>query len=185
MPSPSTERIVLIKKRHFCYFIPLETSGTESRSGVSGEVVLYQGDAARRSHRHLFSLDEACYRSAGDDMVGSVLSVDLEDVFRLHISAGWEAIVCTALWSSAPPPIHEVISLLKKAGAADEELEPFITADVRDLFPWLYYGNRFDVLRKICNLAKAKTESKLGKRKLLVYCHLVAEEAEKIVASNL
>ncbi len=152
---------------------------------MSGEIVLHQGDAAKRSHRHLFALDEACYRSAGDDMVGSVLSVDLEDVSKLHISAGWEAIVCTALWSTAAPPIRDVIALMKKAGAADEELAPFITADVRDLFPWLYYGNRFDVLRKICNLAKAKAESKLGKKKLLVYCHLVSDEEEKIIASNL
>ena len=147
--------------------------------------MLYRGDAAKKSHRHLFSLDEACYRSAGEDMVGSVLSVDLKDVARLHISVCWEMMVRMALWTSGPPLIHDVLALLRKAGVADEELSPFIAADVRDLFPWLYYGKRFDVLRKICNLAKAKTESKLGNKKLLVYCHLVSDEAEKIVASNL
>lgn len=147
--------------------------------------MLYQGDAAKRSHRHLFCLDEACYRSAGEDMVGSVLSVDLKDVSRLHISVCWETMVRMALWTSGPPSIHDVLALLRKAGVADEELPPFIAADVRDLFPWLYYGKRFDVLRKICNLAKAKTESKLGKKKLLVYCHLVSDEAGTIIASNL
>ena len=147
--------------------------------------MLYQGDAAKRSHRHLFRLDEACYRNAGEDMVGSVLSVDLKDVSRLHISVCWETMVRMALWTSGPPPIHDVLALLKKAGVADEELSPFIAADVRDLFPWLYYGKRFDVLRKICNLAKAKTESKLGKKKLLVYCHLVSDEVGTIIASNL
>jgi hypothetical protein len=152
---------------------------------VSGEIVLHQGDVAKRSHRQLFALDEACYRSVGSDMVRSVLSVDLEDVSRLHISAGWEAMVCTALWSSPAPPIRDVIALLKKAGAGDEELAPFAAADLHDIFPWLYYGKRFDVLRKICNIAKAKTEAKLGKKKLLVYCHLVSDEEEKIIASNL
>jgi hypothetical protein len=163
----------------------LKTSGTETRSGVSGEIVLYQGEAAKRSHRQLFSLNDACYRSAGDDMVRKILSVDLKGVSRLHISARWETIVGIALWTPGSPPAHEVLALLRKAGVTDEELLPFVAADVRDLFPWLYYGNRFDVLRKVCNIAKARTEAKLGRKNLLVYCHLVSSEEEKIIASNL
>lgn len=160
-------------------------SGTEISAGACGEIVLYRGEAAKRYHRHLFSLDDACYRSAGDDMVRTILSVDLNGISRLHIAAGWETVVGIALWTSGRLPVHEVLSLLRKAGVTDEELQPFRQADVRDLFPWLYYGNRFDVLRKVCNIAKSKIEAKLGRKGILVYCHLVADEAEKIVASNL
>ena len=163
----------------------MKTSGTETRSGVSDEIVLYQGEAAKKSHRNLFTLDAACYRNAGNDMVRTILSVDLKVVCRLHIAAGWETTVGIALWTSGTPPVHDVLALLRKAGVTDEELLPFVEADVRDFFPWLYYGNRSDVLRKICNIAKAKVEEKLAKKKLFVYCHLVSDEEEKIIASNL
>jgi hypothetical protein len=163
----------------------LKTSGTETRSGVSSEIVLYQGEVAKVSHRQLFSLHDACYRSAGDDMIRTILATDLKGVSRLHISACWETVAGIAVWTPGRLPIHDVLGLLRRAGINEEELLPFVAADARDLFPWLYYGNRFDVLRKVCNIAKAKIEEKLGKKNLLVYCHLVSDETEKIIASNL
>lgn len=148
-------------------------------------MVLYQGEAAKRSHQSLFSLDEACYCPAEEGMVASILSADLDNVSRLHISAGWEAILEVALWTSDSPPVHEVLSLLKKAGIGDNEIAPFKKSEVADLFPWLYYGKRFDVLRRVCNFAKTRIDSKLERKKLLVYCHLSMEDAGRIVASNL
>jgi len=67
----------------------------------------------------------------------------------------------------------------------EEELRPFSHSDINDIFPWLYYSNRFDILRKICNAAKSRIESKIDSRKVLVYCHLVSEGTNKIVASSL
>ncbi len=163
----------------------METFSADARVDASREIVLHQGEAAKKSHRQLFSLGEECYRSVCGNMSESILSVDLENVSRLHISAGWEAMLEVALWTTGRPTVHEVSGLLKKSGVTDQELAPFARSEVRDIFPWLYYARRFDVLRKVCNTAKTKTEMKLGKKNVLVYCHLVSDEIERIVASNL
>jgi len=90
-----------------------------------------------------------------------------------------------ALWTSARPPVFDVISLLKKAGVGEAELLPFKTADINDLFPWLYYGRKFDVVRKVCSVAKAKTEAKITGKYVPVICHLLSDDTERIVASSL
>ncbi len=118
-------------------------------------------------------------------MVASILSVDLANISKLHISAGWEAMLEAALWTLGRPSVHDVLALLKKAGIGDDEIAPFRKSEVADLFPWLYYGKRFDVLRRVCNTAKARIDSKLERKKLLVYCHLSEDHTGRIVASNL
>ncbi len=163
----------------------METFSPETRSDTLKEVVLYQGEAAKKSHQQLFSLHNSCYLPAGESIVQSILSLDLQDVSKLHISAGWEAIIEVALWTLGRPMMSDVIFLLKRAGVSDDETAPFKSAEVGDIFPWLYYGNRFDVLRRICNTAKTRIDSKLERKKLLVYCHLSMEGSERIVASNL
>jgi hypothetical protein len=90
-----------------------------------------------------------------------------------------------ALWTTSRPLIFDVVSLLKKSGADDAELVPFKTCDINDLFPWLYYGKKFDILRKICNAAKTKTEARIGSKHLHVVCHMVADDSLRIVASSL
>jgi hypothetical protein len=157
----------------------------ETFSGTVKEVVLYQGEAAKRSHQNLFSLDDACYCPAGESMVAAILSADLENACKLHISAGWEAMLEVALWTRGRPQVHDVLGLLKKAGVGDGEIAPFKKSEVADLFPWLYYGKRLDVLRRVCNTAKTRIDSKLERKKLLVYCHLSMDDAGRIVASNL
>lgn len=130
-------------------------------------------------------MNEACYRMADGDLLGVVSASVTEDLTKLHIAAGWEAILRVALWTSRRPLLIDVLGLLKKVGITESELLPFRNADINDIFPWLYYGKRFEALRKIANRAKAKAESALEKKKLLVYCHLVAEDTEQIVASSL
>ncbi len=149
------------------------------------EIVLSQNEAAEKIHKDLFSFDDTCYFIFGDRIIDSVLSAVREDLIKLHLSAGWENILKVALWTSEKPAAHDVISLIKKSGAADEELSPFKRTDINDIFPWLYYGKRFDILRRICNAAKAKAESKIEKKRLLVYCHLISDETGRIVASSL
>lgn len=104
---------------------------------------------------------------------------------KLHISAEWENILKIAVWTCDSPLIHDVISLVKKCGVKEEELMPFKHSDINDILPWLYYSNRTDILRKICGAAKTRIESRIDSRKVLVYCHLVSKETEKIIASSL
>jgi len=130
-------------------------------------------------------MDDSCYHLADGDFLGSVRAVITDDLSKLHIAAGWEPMLKVALWTSRRPPLHDVLMLLKKSGVSEAELSPFGNADINDLFPWLYYGKRLEVLRKIVNRAKAKAEAALGKKKLIVYCHLLAEDVGLIVASSL
>ncbi len=163
----------------------LETFSTETRSDTLREIVLYEGEAAKTSHQNLFRLEDSCYCPTGESIVASILSVNLENVSKLHISTGWEAMLEVALWTTDRPPVHDVISLLKRAGIGDDEIVPFKKSEVSDIFPWLYYGKSFDVLRRICNTAKTRIDSKLERKKLLVYCHLSMDEAGRIIASSL
>jgi len=163
----------------------LETSADKDKNDVFREIVIFQDELSRKCHKVLFSLDDDCYKRCCKNIVDAVLEVAQTGLSKLHIIAGWENILKLAVWTCDKPLIHEVISLIKKTGVKEEELKPFKNSDVNDLFPWLYYGNRFDILRKICSTAKTKIESKIDSRKVLVYCHLISDETEKIVASSL
>lgn len=149
------------------------------------ELILYQDEQAKKSHKELFSLSDNCYLTAGENIIEALLTLSTRNISRLHISAGWETILKIAVWTPERPSGGEVLGLMKKSGLSDNELLPFLNSDIEDLFPRLYYGNRFDVLRRVCNAAKAKAEAKIGSKRLLVYCHLVSHEARKIVASSL
>lgn len=150
-----------------------------------GEIVIVQNELAVRAHQALFSFHDECYYSFSETVIDSVLAAADHNIHKLHLTAGWENMLRLAEWTSKKPLLHDVAYLLKKSGIAEEELGPFRESDINDLFPWLYYGKRFDVLRRICNAAKARAESKIEKNKVLVYCHLVSEETGKIVASSL
>jgi hypothetical protein len=161
----------------------LEKSDFKVHAGLS-EVVLYQEETAKECHKNLFALDDSCYFSAGSQIIASVISICQKSLRKLHIAAGWEAILRVALWTENPT-VHDVFFLIKKCGVPDEEMGLFRRSEIHDIFPWLYYGRRVDVLRKICNAAKAKAESKIDMKNLRVYCHLVSGETKKIVASSL
>jgi len=163
----------------------LETSADKDKNDVFREIVIFQDEISRKAHKVLFSLDDACYKRCCKNIVDTVLEAAQSGLSKLHIIAGWENILKLAVWTCDRPLIHEVISLIKKTGVKEEELKPFKNSDINDLFPWLYYSNRFDILRKICSAAKTKIESKIDSRKVLVYCHLISYETEKIVASSL
>lgn len=164
----------------------MEQSGCRQASDSSSELVICDGEAAARAHQQLFTMPASCYRLAGaDGILQAVSSAVTEDLTRLHIAAGWEAMLQVAFWTSRRPLLIDLLGLLKKTGVSEAELQPFRTADIQDLFPWLYYGKRFETLRKVANRAKAKAESELEKKKLMVYCHLVAEDTGQIIASSL
>lgn len=159
-------------------------SGTERKEEFR-EIVLFDDTRARASHKTLFSLDDACYIQSTVNILESILGAAHAGLSRLHISAGWENMLKIAIWTSRRPMIHEALAILKKAGLKEEDLMPFLNAQTDDLFPWLYYGKRFDILRKICLFAKTKIEANIDTRNVLVYCHLVSAESETIIAGNL
>ncbi len=163
----------------------MKTSANKDSNDLFREIVIFQDEVSRESHKALFSLDDSCYKQSCENIVDTVFEVGKSGLSKLHISAGWENILKIALWTGAKPHIYEVTSLVKKTGVRDEDLRPFNNSDVNDIFPWLYYSNRFDILRKICCAAKSRIESKIDNRKALIYCHLVSDEIGKIVASSL
>jgi hypothetical protein len=163
----------------------LESLSDKGQNDVFREIVIFEDESSRESHKALFFLDDVCYRRNDNDIVNTILEAAQIGLSKLHISAGWENILKIAVWRCERPLIHEVLTLIRKTGVKDEELRPFSNSDINDIFPWLYYGNRFDILRKICNAAKSRIESKIDSRKVLVYCHLVPEGTKKIVASSL
>lgn len=156
-------------------------------SGINGlrEVVLSLNELAAKAHKELYSFEDERYISSGADLLASILSAVENSADRLHIATDWENLLRIALWSSAKPPLFDVINLLKKSGAAESELQPFMKTETSDLLPWLYYGRKFDILRRICIAAKAKAEAKANRKGLHIYCHLVSDESRRIIASSL
>jgi hypothetical protein len=163
----------------------LETLSDRDKNNFFREIVIFQDEISRKSHKALFSLDDACYKQSCINIVDSVLEAAQNGLSKLHIAAEWENILKIAVWTSDSLLIHDVISLIKKCGVKEEELMPFKHSDINDIFPWLYYSNRTDILRKICGAAKTRIESRIDSRKVLVYCHLVSKDTEKIIASSL
>lgn len=161
------------------------TKTIETRKETYREVVLVQHEISRQAHQELFSFDESRYVESGNDIRESILALAAQSVDKMHIAADWEHLLMIALWTPARPVSFDVMSLLRKSGAGDAELAPFRTADINDLFPWLYYGKKFDILRRICNAAKTKVESRISGRHLQIICHLVSDETRRIVASSL
>ncbi len=149
------------------------------------ELVLAQHAGSKRVHQELFLFDDSRYIVAGNDILASILSLAEQGVDKMHIVADWEHLLMVALWIPSHPPVFDVLNLLRKHGVSDDELAPFGASDINDLFPWLYYGSKFDVLRKICNAAKAKAESRASRKHMHIVCHLVSEETSRIAASSL
>lgn len=148
-----------------------------------GEIVLASSVASREAHKELYHFTDGVYVISGNDLMGEIAGLP-GSVNRVHISSHWEDMVSLAVWKSKPAR-EDVFLLLMNAGIAAEELAPFRDSEVSDIFPWLYYGNRLDVLRKICRIAKASAEKHIGRRNTHVYCHLTSESTGSIVASSL
>jgi hypothetical protein len=150
-----------------------------------GEVVICQNRVSMQAHKELFLFEDIRYVICGENFIDSMHSLAEKGPDRIHIAVDWENLLKTAFWTDSAPPMFEVLALLKRSGAAEGELVPFKKSDIADLFPWLYYGGKFDILRRICNSAKAKAEQKINRKSVRIYCHLVSEESMRIIASSL
>lgn len=149
----------------------------------STEIVICDGNISLVAHRELFKFDKEKYVLCDTPPV-KCLKEAIGSVSNVHLSFLWKSLLGVALWKDTVSN-GEVMLLLKETGLDDTELNPFRQGSVNDIFPVLYYGKHFDVLRKVCSYAKKVSQDKLGQLSIQVNCHMVSEETGKIVASSL
>ncbi|MGO9614086.1 MAG: hypothetical protein ACLPX5_13790 [Dissulfurispiraceae bacterium] len=166
------------------------------------EIVICDSEPGHQAHKELFRFNDDVYMTFSQGSLSSPPLID--DVFtaimstviacieyphpslsKFHMVLRWENLLRISLWQETKPGISDILLLLKSAGVTLQELQPFRKSDINDIFPWLYYGQRFDVLRKICQKAKKQIETRVKNHPLLVSCHIIAEDSKKIVASSL
>lgn len=147
------------------------------------EMVICSDMASEKAHKALFSFPEGCYVSGAEQILDLVASTAQKELQRLHIAAGFEAILKLALWTEKPEE-NEVRSLLLRTGVDDAE-SAVAGAGIEEIFSRLYDGRRFDVLKRICRAARLTAQSRIGLEKTSVHCHLVSADVQKIVASSL
>ncbi len=147
------------------------------------EVVFASDEASREAHRKLYRFDESSYIIVRGSLLGAIMAVQ-GPLNKLHVSSGWTDIIRLVTWKENPGR-RDILFVLRNLGMRPDELLPFMDAEVEDLFPWLYYGKRLDILRKLCVLAKTNAERYVKSREVRVHCHLTSEEGRRIVASSL
>lgn len=165
------------------------------------EVVICDSEAAMAAHKDLFRFSQNAYVSAyetNDNSVGNFCDafptvtrlIDTCNLAplcpsRIHLVARWENILKVAAWKAELTSVRDAFIFLKNAGIAESDLTPFAGSPVADLFPYLYYGKRFNVIKKICMMARKQIESHLKKGGVRADCHMIAEDAPRIFASSL
>lgn len=165
------------------------------------EAVICDSEAAMLAHKDLFRFSQNAYlpayetndTSAGNSCNAFPAVTKLVDICniapscpsRIHLAAGWENILKVAAWKAQLASVRDALIFLKNAGIAELDLTPFASSPVSDLFPYLYYGKRLDVIKKICMIARKQIESHLKKSGVRADCHMIAEDAPRIFASSL
>lgn len=156
------------------------------------ELVICDSKPSMQAHKELFHFSDEVYIISEADIVEAIDAIVtafntalIEHPSRVHLVLGWESLLKTSLWKPSKPANGDVFTLLRTAGVDSLALQPFRTADIDDLFPWLYYGKRFDILRRLCHSTKRQMEGHLKDHSIRVDCHLFSEETGRIVASSL
>lgn len=148
-------------------------------------LVIADSMEARDAHLGLFKLKRDAYGVfSGSEPVRLLKEGVKSGVFSLHVSAGWQWVVRIAVWKDAPLK-GDILLMLTDAGLTRDEVSPFTEADPEDIFPTLYYGRRFDVLRRICRKAKDNIEKNLRCFVQRADVHLINRDITQIVASSL
>ena len=158
----------------------------------NAELVICDSETASQVHMELFRSGDIQYiisdKAAGllDYLSHIINAYCLSSPLRkIHLVMGWPNILQISLFKASRPSAGDVFTLLRNEGISSEELKPFKASDINDIFPWLYYGKRFDILRRLCHIAKRKVEDNFKKYSIAVECHIIAEDTKKIVASSL
>jgi hypothetical protein len=164
------------------------------------ELIICDGEVSRNAHRELFRPDgcvyltvpsghgpaEGCpgFFAAIEDFI-ELCNASSPDPFSAQFVLTWENLLRLCLWKSDRLLPGEILKLLEDAGMRADELDPLGKAGTGEIFRSLYYGKRFDILRRLCHAARSRIEDRLGDSKCDIVCHVVAEETKRIVASSL
>jgi hypothetical protein len=158
------------------------------------EIVLYDSEQAKSAHQELYRYSDEAYTKADEaEGIFYFISEFIEncncskcgELSRIHLVLSWKNLLHIALWQKKSPTPADAAIILKSAGITAQELEPFMHSDAADIFPFLYYGKRFDILRKLCHKTKKQVEGRLKANDIRIDCHLMAEDTARIVASSL
>ncbi len=146
------------------------------------DIVIASNEITKNIHRELFHLSEECYILMHDRLIGMALYSFCKNTERLHLALNWADMLRFGTAHETPSK-GDIILLLKKIGVSTEELHPFVDS-LNDILAYLYYGKRFDVLRRLCSETKRNLERNI-KGPARVNCHLIYEETRSIIASSL
>lgn len=157
------------------------------------EIGICDSGASQHAHRDLYRFADDAYlvltehTDPFEEFSRLVLGCARESKcsgFRMHVVFHWRALLQVAAWKE-PLTWPDIYLMLKDAGVEPAEMQPFRDGNPEDLFPWLYYGKRLDVLRRICLRAKRKLDDILSLHDIRTLCHLVADDPQCIIASSL
>lgn len=158
------------------------------------EIIICDTVVAKQAHKELFRYsDDAYVTGDGAQKIFHIISNTVNSCngesnscpSKIHLVLSWLNLLQVSLWQAKKPTTGDVFTVIKNVGVSSHELQPFKTSDINDIFPWLYYGKRFDMLRKLCHKAKKQMECNLKNHSIRVDCHLVADDTKRIVASSL
>ncbi len=144
-------------------------------------LVIADSEASMKAHQELFRWPEENYM-VSEELPFEALKGHVEGAERVHIVGSWQYILRVATGSDRIGP-GQLSFLMKRLGLTEEELQPFLAASVDDLFYTLYYGRRFDVLRRLCHHVRRVIQERFSG--LMVDCHMVVPDRAQIVASSL
>lgn len=154
--------------------------------------ILCDSELSKKAHKELFRYKDDVYEVVDNkDVLHKTKEIiDLLNSFpspapsKIHVVLNWANILKILLWQSENIT-GEILLVLRNFGLKSEELNLFKNCDIRDIFFYLYYGKKFDVLRKVCHNAKRQIERHLRNNFVKVDSHIVAEDTGRIVASSL
>lgn len=147
----------------------------------SAVIVIAENEQSKKAHQELFHWTDEHYRVVEGLPLETITSLN-GSVERIHITGTWQYLLKLGLWSEKISPADMGL-LLKRLGMPEEELKPFLHAPLDDLFYTLYYGKRFEVLRRLCHHIRRSLQQRFGG--LIVDCHMVVPDRPQIVASSL
>jgi hypothetical protein len=157
------------------------------------EIAVCDSLLSKQAHQSLYHLADEAYITLSDQSsffaaMKSLVTECADNAccidFHLHMVLQWQSLLQVALWRETPA-WSDVFFLLKDAGVSVAEMQPFCDSALDDLFPWLYYGKRMDVLRRLCLRAKRKLDDILSLHDIRVLCHVIGDAPPHIVASSL
>lgn len=145
------------------------------------EIVFASNELTKDIHRELFRFPEECYILINHNLIKSISSY-CDKVERIHLAVNWQDMIRLGTGCEKPDK-GSIFLLMKKVGLTDRELQHF-NDPMTELLSYLYFGKRFDVLRRLCTVTKKGLEKNL-KGLARFSCHLVYEDVSAIIASNL